>query len=96
MHVSEVARSIFEDLRRKGCFYQTEAYEHRYPHCWRCRTELVFRLVDEWFISMGSSTAPSDNLRKRLVRIVEDPQIRGSPASAASASSTGCATWTTG
>ena len=28
-------------------------YTHRYPTCWRCKTELVFRLVDEWFISMG-------------------------------------------
>ena len=26
---------------------------HRYPHCWRCNTPLVFRLVDEWYISMG-------------------------------------------
>ena len=26
---------------------------HRYPHCWRCGTPLVFRLVDEWYISMG-------------------------------------------
>ena len=30
-----------------------EQYAHRYPVCWRCDTELVFRLVDEWFISMG-------------------------------------------
>ena len=28
-------------------------YTHRYPHCWRCGTPLLFRLVDEWFISMG-------------------------------------------
>jgi isoleucyl-tRNA synthetase len=73
MQVSEVARPIFEDLRRKGYFYQTESYDHVYPHCWRCKTELIFRLVDEWFISMGSLQAPGDNLRKRLVRIVEDP-----------------------
>ena len=26
---------------------------HRYPHCWRCGTPLVFRLVDEWYICMG-------------------------------------------
>jgi isoleucyl-tRNA synthetase len=32
-----------------------EPYTHRYPVCWRCGTELVFRLVDEWFISMGTS-----------------------------------------
>src|SRR5262249_35847649 len=26
---------------------------HSYPHCWRCKTELLFRLIDEWFISMS-------------------------------------------
>ncbi|MGE5222714.1 MAG: class I tRNA ligase family protein, partial [Omnitrophica WOR_2 bacterium] len=53
MQVSEVAQPIFDDLKRKNLLYETEPYMHRYPVCWRCRTELVFRLVDEWFISMG-------------------------------------------
>jgi isoleucyl-tRNA synthetase len=52
-HVSQVATPIFEDLERKGLLYHVEPYTHRYPTCWRCKTELVFRLVDEWFISMG-------------------------------------------
>ncbi len=52
-HVSGVANSIFENLDQKGILYQVEQYSHRYPTCWRCGTELVFRLVDEWFISMG-------------------------------------------
>ncbi len=53
MHVSEVSTPIFDDLKRKGLLYHVEPYTHRYPTCWRCKTELVFRLVDEWFISMG-------------------------------------------
>jgi isoleucyl-tRNA synthetase len=53
MHVSEVAGPIFENLESKGVLYVVEPYTHRYPTCWRCKTELVFRLVDEWFISMG-------------------------------------------
>lgn len=52
-HVAEISTPIFEDLERKGLLYQVEPYTHRYPTCWRCGTELVFRLVDEWFISMG-------------------------------------------
>jgi isoleucyl-tRNA synthetase len=79
MHVSDVARPIFDDLKRKGYFYQTESYDHVYPHCWRCKTELIFRLVDEWFISMGSLDAEGDNLRKRLVRIVDSPDMRWIP-----------------
>ncbi len=52
-HVSKVAEPIFESLRQKGLLYRVVNYTHRYPTCWRCKSELVFRLVDEWFISMG-------------------------------------------
>jgi isoleucyl-tRNA synthetase len=55
MDVSKVASPIFEDLGRKSLLYSVVPYTHRYPVCWRCGTELVFRLVDEWFISMGKS-----------------------------------------
>ena len=50
--VFEVNDQIYESLRQKGVFYHLERYSHRYPVCWRCGTELVYRLVDEWFISM--------------------------------------------
>jgi isoleucyl-tRNA synthetase len=51
--VRDVAEPIIERLRHHGRFYRLETIRHRYPHCWRCGTPLVFRLVDEWFISMG-------------------------------------------
>ena len=51
--VRDVADPVIEHLKREGRFYRVEPYRHRYPHCWRCGTPLVFRLVDEWFISMG-------------------------------------------
>jgi isoleucyl-tRNA synthetase len=50
--VQTVAPAIVDNLRQKGILLRAEPYKHRYPHCWRCRTELVFRLVDEWYISM--------------------------------------------
>ena len=53
MRVADVAKPIFAELERKGLLYRVADYKHRYPTCWRCKTELVFRLVDEWFISMG-------------------------------------------
>ena len=52
-HVTEVVGPIFDSLRDKGVLYRTQRYSHRYPTCWRCGEELIFRLVDEWFISMG-------------------------------------------
>jgi isoleucyl-tRNA synthetase len=44
--------AILADLREKGLLLDVERYPHKYPHCWRCKTELLFRLVDEWFINM--------------------------------------------
>ena len=57
MSVHQVAQPIFDDLGAKGILHRLEDYTHRYPVCWRCREELVFRLVDEWFISMGDVIA---------------------------------------
>ncbi len=51
--VRDVTEPIVEQLRREGRFQRLETINHRYPHCWRCGTALVFRLVDEWYISMG-------------------------------------------
>jgi isoleucyl-tRNA synthetase len=43
---------VLEKLRAKGLLVAVETYPHIYPHCWRTGDELVFRLVDEWFINM--------------------------------------------
>ncbi len=47
---SEVNKEVLNDLDQRRFVYKTKAYKHRYPHCWRCGNELVFRLVDEWYI----------------------------------------------
>jgi isoleucyl-tRNA synthetase len=72
-HVSKAADSIFEDLERKGLLYHVEPYTHRYPTCWRCHTDLVFRLVDEWFINMGESF---DRPRQQLTAEEKDNNLR--------------------
>jgi len=48
----EVAEDIISDLKSKGLLVGRENYPHRYAHCWRCGTAIVYRLVDEWYISM--------------------------------------------
>src|SRR4029079_12954871 len=64
----EVAQEIVDELERRGFFYHLEPYPHRYPHCWRCNTPLLFRLVDEWFISMGEVYGqPRETLTKEQV-----------------------------
>jgi len=51
--VTEVNDLIFENLEKKKVVFRIEDYTHRYPTCWRCKEELIFRLVDEWYISMS-------------------------------------------
>src|SRR5262245_671077 len=55
---------ILADLQQKGLLVAIERYPHNYPHCWRCKTELLFRLVDEWFIDM--------RWRDRIVKICHE------------------------
>ena len=50
--VGNVAETIANHLAQNGLLFAREMYQHRYPVCWRCGTELVFRLVDEWLINM--------------------------------------------
>ncbi len=43
---------VIETLREQSLLIAVEQYPHIYPFCWRTGDELVFRLVDEWFINM--------------------------------------------
>ncbi len=52
---------IVEFMRENGSLLFSENYEHRYPHCWRCKKPVVFRATPQWFISM-------DNLAEKSLR----------------------------
>lgn len=56
----QVRELIFENLKQKDKVFKIENYRHRYPTCWRCQSELIFRLVNEWYVSM-------EKLRKKLM-----------------------------
>ncbi len=80
--VGDSAGPIFENLEDKGILYRVEDYTHRYPVCWRCHEELVFRLVDEWFIDMGeqfekpyeqvTAEEKETRLRYQIMDVVQD------------------------
>ncbi|MBN2556079.1 MAG: isoleucine--tRNA ligase [Anaerolineales bacterium] len=82
MDVKNVREPIFESLRTKSRIYKVENYTHRYPICWRCGEELVFRLVDEWYISMGeqleklyeevTEAEKLSNLRYQIMEVVRE------------------------
>ena len=56
--------AIINDLKDRDFLVHAEDYPHVYPHCWRSGDELVFRLVDEWYINM--------DWRGKIKRIVDD------------------------
>ena len=49
-NVLEVDPEIESRLEQKGLLLHSEPYQHEYPHCWRCKTELIYRAADQWFI----------------------------------------------
>jgi len=71
MSTHEAAGPITEHLRKSGRLYKSERYTHRYPVCWRCDSELVFRLVDEWFIAMDPIRADLMDITRRIRWIPE-------------------------
>ncbi len=48
---------IVDFMRDRGLLLFSENYEHRYPHCWRCKNPVIFRATPQWFISMDHSGA---------------------------------------
>ncbi len=67
---SEVNKAVLEDLEQRRFVYKIVPYKHRYPHCWRCGEELVFRLVDEWYIKC-------EEIREKLIK--ENKKIKWYP-----------------
>jgi len=57
---------IVEFLRDNGALVFTENYQHRYPHCWRCKNPVIFRATPQWFISMDESVDGA-SLRERAL-----------------------------
>ena len=70
LYAGSVAEKVLEELRKRNVYYKKENYEHDYPHCWRCATQLLFRSVDEWYISMSWREEIMENVQK--IRWVPD------------------------
>lgn len=63
-NTDELRDFVFEEMKKRGKLYYTHKYTHAYPHCWRCKNPLLFRLVDQWVIKM-------DELRPQLIEAIE-------------------------
>ncbi|HJX46751.1 MAG TPA: isoleucine--tRNA ligase [Gaiellaceae bacterium] len=54
----EAAEQIIGALEEKGRLVEAGLHQHRYPECWRCHTPLIFRIADDWFISVADVREP--------------------------------------
>jgi isoleucyl-tRNA synthetase len=52
LSTSEAADQIVGRLAEQGYLLEAGAYLHRYPHCWRCDTPLIWRVTDDWLIAV--------------------------------------------
>ena len=49
---SEANEAVIEVLKAGDKLAFEERYEHSYPHCWRSKTPVIFRAMDQWFVNI--------------------------------------------
>lgn len=54
--------AVLELLDKNGALLNIEKISHQYPHCWRSKTPVIFRAMDQWFVALDK-----DNLRKQAL-----------------------------
>lgn len=63
-NVFEANAGIIELLKQKGALAGQGAHEHSYPHCWRSKTPVIFRAVEQFFIRI-------ENIRAKALEEVD-------------------------
>ena len=66
MPVKEANAPIIEQLKREGKLFKVQPIEHSYPHCWRCKSPLLYYAQDAWFVK---TTQIRDELVKNNQKI---------------------------
>jgi isoleucyl-tRNA synthetase len=67
--VFDADTAIIARLRESGSLLGAEKLIHSYPHCWRCKSPVIFRATDQWFISMAKG-----DLRHKALREIDRVQ----------------------
>jgi isoleucyl-tRNA synthetase len=53
---SDANEIVLHELRLRHALLHQENYHHSYPHCWRSKTPIIFRAMDQWFIKIDAPT----------------------------------------
>ena len=67
---SDANEAVLHELRVRNALLHQENYHHSYPHCWRSKTPIIFRAMDQWFIKIdhvcgGAVSAPHSTVTDR-------------------------------
>ncbi len=65
MTTKEASGKVIEILEDRGSLVHLETVTHNYPICWRCKTPLIFRATEQWFLSVDHN-----RLRERALEVV--------------------------
>jgi isoleucyl-tRNA synthetase len=53
---SDANEAVLHELRVRHALLHQENYHHSYPYCWRSKTPIIFRAMDQWFINVDHET----------------------------------------
>jgi isoleucyl-tRNA synthetase len=59
---SEANEAVLHELRARKALLHQENYHHSYPHCWRSKTPIIFRAMDQWFIEIDHEVGQASRL----------------------------------
>lgn len=65
LQVFDANKPLIKLLRQSGRLFAERSYNHSYPHCWRCRTPLIYKAVSSWFVRVTE-------IRDRMVELNHD------------------------
>jgi isoleucyl-tRNA synthetase len=63
---SDANEAVLHELRVRHALLHQENYHHSYPHCWRSKTPVIFRAMNQWFIEIDH-----DNFRERALAEID-------------------------
>ena len=72
--VKDADPEIIENLKTRGLLFRAEKYRHSYPHCWRCKSPLLYYARKSWYIR---TTAYKDRLVENNKKITWYPKEVG-------------------
>ena len=66
---TDVVDDVVNRLQADGKLLYAHKYKHSYPYCWRCKQDLVYRLISAWFIKV-------DEIRPMAIKAIEDVEFK--------------------